>query len=111
MFSISLDVCESKENQEACESFVESINGMIRECFSEPVMSLSDAESCAFEGFRLLSQKFLEMFLSHQANEEPREPVDCSECGEACRPWYKRKRRITTRCGVIPFLIIKVSLM
>ena len=48
-------------------------------------MSLSDAESCIFEGFRLLSQKFLEIFLSHQANEEPREPVDCPECGEACR--------------------------
>ena len=64
---------------------MESINGVIGECFSKPVMSLSDGESCIFEGFRLLSQKFLEIFLSHQANEEPREPVDCPECGEACR--------------------------
>ncbi len=41
------------------------------------------------------------MFLSHQANEEPREPVDCPECGEACRHRYKRKRRITTKYGFI----------
>ena len=53
MFSISLDVCEIKENQEVCESCVESINGMIRGFFSKPVMSLSDAESRTFEGFRI----------------------------------------------------------
>ena len=101
MFSISLDFCESKEIQEACESLVKSINESIRKIFSNPSMSLSDAESCVFEEFRLLSQKFLEMFLSHQANEEASEPVDCPECGEACRPRYKRERRITTKCGVI----------
>ncbi len=57
MLSIPLDVCENKEIQEKFESFVESINRVIGECFSEPVMSLSDAESCVFEGFRLLSQR------------------------------------------------------
>ena len=101
MLSIPLDVCENKEIQEVFESFVESMNEVIRGCFSEPIMSLSDAEVYVFERFRLLSQEFLEIFLSHQANEEPSEPVDCSECGEACRPRYKRKRSITTKCGVI----------
>lgn len=101
MISISLDHCEIKENQEACESFVEAINEMVRDIFSEPGLSLSDAESRVFEGFRLISQKFFEMFLSHQANEEPGEPVACPKCGEACRRRYKRKRRITTKCGVV----------
>ena len=85
MISITLDRCEIKENQEACESFVESINAMARDIFSEPDISLSDAESRVFEGFRLIRQKFLEMFLSHQANEEPSEPVDCPKCGQVCR--------------------------
>lgn len=101
MISITLDRCEIKENQEACESFVESINAMARDIFSEPDISLSDAESRVFEGFHLIRQKFLEMFLSHQANEEPSEPVDCPKCGQACRRRYKRERRITTMCGVI----------
>ncbi len=101
MLSIPLLVSENKEFQEAYESFVESINELIGKCFSEPVMSLADAESCVFDGFRLLSQKFLEMFLSHQANEEANEPIDCPECGEACRPRYKRKRNVTTKCGVV----------
>ena len=101
MLSIPLVVSENKEIQEAYESFVESINEVIGKCFSEPVMSLADAESCVFDGFRLLSQKFLEMFLSHQANEEANEPIDCPECGEACRPRYKRKRNVTTKCGVV----------
>ena len=101
MISITLDRCEIKENQEACESFVASINEMARDIFSEPGISLSDAESRVYEGFRLIRQKFLEMFLSHQATEEPSEPVECPKCGEACRRRYKRKRRITTMCGVI----------
>ena len=101
MISITLDRCEIKENQEACESFVESINAMARDIFSEPGISLSDAESRVYEGFHLIRQKFLEMFLSHQANEEPSEPVDCPKCGQACRRRYKRERRITTMCGVI----------
>ncbi len=41
------------------------------------------------------------MFLSCQANEGPSEPVECPECSQACRRRYKRKRRITTLCGVI----------
>ena len=101
MISITLDRCEIKENQEACESFVESINAMARDIFSEPDISLSDAESRVFEGFRLIRQKFLEMFLSYQANEEPSEPVVCPKCGQECRRRYKRERRITTMCGVI----------
>ena len=101
MLSIPLEVCENKEIQEKYESFGELMNGMISEFFSEPIMSLSEAECKVFDVFRLLSQKFLEMYLSYQANEEPSEPVDCPECGEACRPRYKRERRITTKCGVI----------
>ena len=101
MISISLDRSEIKENQETFESFVASINELVREFYSEPNMSLSDAESRAFERFRLMCQEFLGMFLAHQANEEPSEPVDCPKCGQACRRRYKRKRRITTKCGVI----------
>ena len=101
MISITLDRSKINENQEACESFVEAINAMVSDIFSEPGISLSEAESRVFEGFRLISQKFLEMFLSYQANEEPSEPVECPECGQACRRRYKRKRRITTLCGVI----------
>ena len=85
MMSITLDRYEIKENQEACESFVESINEMARDIFSEFGMSLSDVESRVCEGFRSICQKFLEMFLSYQANEEPSEPVECPKCGEACR--------------------------
>ena len=40
MTSISLEKCEVNENQEACESFVESINEIISEVFSELFMSL-----------------------------------------------------------------------
>ena len=101
MISITLDRCEIKENQEACESFVEAIDAMAQDIFSEPGISFSGAESRVFEGFRLIRQKFLEMFLSHQANEEPSEPVDCPKCGQVCRRRYKRERRITTLCGVI----------
>ncbi len=94
MLSIPLVVSENKEIQEAYESSVESINEVIEKCFSEPVMSLADAESCVFDGFRLVSQKFLETFLSYQANEEANEPIDCPECGEACRPRYKKGRGV-----------------
>ncbi len=41
------------------------------------------------------------MLYKMKKNEEPREPVDYPECGEACRPRYKRKRRITTKYGFI----------
>lgn len=74
---------------------------MARDIFSDPGPSLSDAESRVYEGFRLIRQKFLEMFLSHQTNEEPSGSVECPKCGEACRRRFKRKRHIATMCGVI----------
>ena len=58
MISITLDRSEINENQEACESYVEAINTVVNDIFSEPDISLTEGESCVFEGFRLISQKF-----------------------------------------------------
>ena len=44
---------------------------------------------------------FVEMFISQRASDQESEPVSCPKCGEACRPWCSRARRITTLCGVI----------
>ena len=62
MFSISLDRCEIKENKETGQSFVEEFNVFAGDIFSDPALSLSEAEFRVLEAFRLLRQKFLEMF-------------------------------------------------
>ena len=64
MISISLDCCEIKENREACESFVEAINEMVRGLTLNLVYHCQERMSRSFEGFRLIKQKFSEMFLS-----------------------------------------------
>ena len=101
MINITLDRSKINVNEEACDSFIESINVFANELFSDPCISLSEAESRVFEGFSLICQKFFEIYISHQACEKPSEPVKCPECNKTCRQRYKRKRRITTLCGDI----------
>ena len=85
MFSISLDHCEIKENEETCQSFVEVFNTFAVDIFTDRTLSLSEAEFRVLEVFRLLRQRFLEMFISQRASEQESEPVTCPKCEQACK--------------------------
>ena len=87
MISISLDRCEIKELTEACQSFVEEMTDFAVDIFSDPGISLSEAEFRVLETFCLLRQKFLEMFISRKSGEKVSEPVVCPECEQVCRSW------------------------
>ncbi len=101
MFSISLERCEVKAFEGVFQKFVEEFNDFAGEMFSDPCIPLEEAEFRVFEASRSWCQKFLEIFISQKASEQSGEPVECPEHQEACRPWCKRERRITTLCGVI----------
>ena len=101
MFSPSLDHCEIKENEGTYKSFVEAFRTFVAYFFTDPTLSLSEAAFRVLEVFRLLRQKFLEMFIFQRANDQASEPVVCPKCEEACRPWCSREWRMTTLCGVI----------
>ena len=101
MFSISLESFEVKEFEEEYKKFVVAVNDFAEDIFSDPCLSLAEAEFRVLEASRSWGQKFLEMFISQKAGEQTCEPVECPECEQVCRPWCKRARRITTVCGVI----------
>ena len=100
MFSISLESFEVKEFEEEYKKFVVAVNDFAEDIFSDPCLSLAEAEFRVLEASRSWGQKFLEMFISQRAGEQACEPVECPECEQACRPWCPRVRRITTVCGV-----------
>ncbi len=58
-------------------------------------------EILAFETMRSLGQMMLEMGVLKHSVEQVFGSVECPQCQQACRPYRKRERHITTLCGVI----------
>ena len=100
MFSISLESCEINEFREEANKFVGEVNDLVRDITSEGCVSLEDAEVLVSEAVSW-EQRLLEMCISKKAGEKVREPIECPECHQACRPLRLRERHFTTLCGVI----------
>ena len=103
MFSISLESSEVKGNASACQAIVDEINTLLSGLSSDPSLSLEAAARQVSAAKDKVGQKVLELFVSESAGVHSRVPVACPEpgCEELCRPWRKKVRRVSTRCGVI----------
>ena len=94
MFSISLESFEVKEFEEEYKKFVVAVNDFAEDIFSDPCLSLAEAEFRVLEASRSWGQKFLEMFISQRAGEQACEPVDVLSVN-------KRVVRGVQGCGVL----------
>ena len=101
MFSISLASCEVKEFREDATHFVEKINTVLHTLGSDSSLSVDGMEIIVLEAMHSLCQMLLEMSVLKQASEQVAGSVECPQCQQACRPYRKRVRHITTLCGVI----------
>ncbi len=100
MFSISLASCEVEEFREDAIHFVEKINNVLHTLSSDSLY-VDAMEIIALETMRSLGQMMLEMGVLKHSVEQVSGSVECPQCQQACRPYRKRERRITTLCGVI----------
>ena len=101
MFSISLDKCNVKGNEEAAQAIVDRLNGLIGDLGRNCPQSLNEVEQMVYDLSLDLRKMVLELHALDQASVKETEPVSCPKCKKECRPLRLRERKINTRCGVV----------